>query len=93
MIRSVLRSHVAPPVSLTRNPLRVIGLFWVPGGAFNIFAIRNAGLAISQGIVASSIVMVSFIWGNIIFQETARSQQVAYLAVWIIMAGAAPSGV
>lgn len=34
------------------------GLFWVPGGAFNIFAIRNAGLAISQGIVASSIVMV-----------------------------------
>ena len=35
------------------------GLFWVPGGAFNIFAIRNAGLAISQGIVASSIVMVS----------------------------------
>ena len=37
----------------------LLGLFWVPGGAFNIFAIRNAGLAISQGIVASSIVMVS----------------------------------
>ena len=36
----------------------LLGLFWVPGGAFNIFAIRNAGLAISQGIVASSIVMV-----------------------------------
>lgn len=39
----------------------VSGLFWVPGGAFNIFAIRNAGLAISQGIVASSIVMVSLL--------------------------------
>jgi len=35
------------------------GLFWVPAGAFNIFAIRNAGIAISQGIVSSSIVTVS----------------------------------
>jgi len=65
----------------------VSGLFWVPGGAFNIFAIRNAGLAISQGIVASSIVMVSFIWGNIIFKEPAKSQIMAYSAVWLIMAG------
>jgi glucose uptake protein GlcU len=65
----------------------VSGIFWVPGGAFNIFAIRNAGLAISQGIVASSIVMVSFIWGNIIFKEPAKSQVMAYSAVWLIMAG------
>mmetsp|Transcript_28623 Transcript_28623/g.40886 ORF Transcript_28623/g.40886 Transcript_28623/m.40886 type:complete len:402 (+) Transcript_28623:108-1313(+) len=65
----------------------VSGLFWVPGGAFNIFAIRNAGLAISQGIVASSIVMVSFIWGNIIFKEPAKSQIMAYSAVWLIMGG------
>lgn len=65
----------------------VSGLFWVPGGAFNIFAIRNAGLAISQGIVASSIVMVSFIWGNLIFREPVKSQWSAYGAVWLIMAG------
>lgn len=65
----------------------VSGLFWVPGGAFNIFAIRNAGLAISQGIVASSIVMVSFIWGNLIFREPVQSQIIAYGAVWLIMAG------
>mmetsp|Transcript_32989 Transcript_32989/g.79803 ORF Transcript_32989/g.79803 Transcript_32989/m.79803 type:complete len:392 (-) Transcript_32989:219-1394(-) len=65
----------------------VSGLFWVPGGAFNIFAIRNAGLAISQGIVASSIVMVSFIWGNLIFREPVKNQIIAYGAVWLIMAG------
>lgn len=65
----------------------VSGLFWVPGGALNIFAIRNAGLAISQGIVASSIVMVSFIWGNFIFREPAKSQIMTYAAVWLIMAG------
>jgi len=60
---------------------------WVPGGAFNIFAIRNAGLAISQGIVASSIVMVSFVWGNIIFKEPVHSEVIAYAAVWLIMLG------
>lgn len=65
----------------------VSGLFWVPGGAFNIFAIRNAGIAISQGIVASSIVMVSFIWGNLIFQEPVKNHIIAYAAVWLIMAG------
>ncbi|KAL7531384.1 hypothetical protein ACHAWF_003753 [Thalassiosira exigua] len=65
----------------------VSGLFWVPSGACNIFAIRNAGLAISQGIVASSIVMVSFIWGNLIFHEPVKNQVIAYAAVWMIMAG------
>jgi hypothetical protein len=35
-----------------------IGLFWVPAGTFNIFAIRNVGMAISQAIVSSTIVMV-----------------------------------
>ena len=65
----------------------VSGLFWVPSGAFNIFAIRNAGLAVSQGIVSSSIVMVSFIWGNFVFKEPAKSRNMAYLAVLLIMTG------
>ncbi|KAL7471037.1 hypothetical protein ACHAXS_013729 [Conticribra weissflogii] len=65
----------------------VSGMFWVPAGAFNIFAIRNAGLAVSQGIVSSSIVMVSFIWGNLVFREEVQSQPVAYFAILQIMAG------
>eukprot|EP01082_Thalassiosira_pseudonana_P005134 g4680.t1.2.5e174189 g4680 g4680.t1 contig16:43451-44874(+) len=65
----------------------VSGLFWVPAGAFNIFAIRNAGLAVSQGIVSSSIVMVSFIWGDLIFREAVKSELIAYFAVCLIMAG------
>ena len=63
------------------------GLFWVPAGAFNIFAIRNAGLAISQGIVSSSIVMVSFVWGNLIFREKVENEFIAYGAVLLIMGG------
>lgn len=65
----------------------VSGLFWVPGGAFNIFAIRNAGLAVSQGIVSSSIVMVSFIWGHFLFKEPVQSEFIAYFAVTLIMGG------
>lgn len=65
----------------------VSGVFWVPAGAFNIFAIRNAGLAVSQGIVSSSIVMVSFVWGNLVFREPVKSELVAYFAVMLIMGG------
>ncbi|KAL3798989.1 hypothetical protein HJC23_005128 [Cyclotella cryptica] len=65
----------------------VSGLFWVPAGALNIFAIRNAGLAVSQGIVSSSIVMVSFVWGNLVFREPVKSELIAYFAVCLIMIG------
>lgn len=65
----------------------ISGLFWVPSGCLNIFAIRNAGLAISQGIVSSTIVMVSFIWGNLIFQEEVKSDTMAYFAICQIMTG------
>jgi hypothetical protein len=59
----------------------------VPAGALNIFAIRNAGIAISQGIVSSSIVTVSFIWGHFVFHEPVKNQIVAYAAVVVIMTG------
>ena len=59
----------------------------MPAGAFNIFAIRNAGLAISQGIVSSSIVMVSFVWGNLVFREAVENEFIAYGAVLLIMGG------
>ena len=46
-----------------------------------------AGLAVSQGIVSSSIVMVSFIWGNLVFKEPVQSELIAYFAVTLIMGG------
>ncbi len=59
----------------------------MPAGAFNIFAIRNAGIAISQGIVSSSIVTVSFIWGHFVFNEPVKNQTAAFAAVVVIMTG------
>lgn len=45
-------------ISFTRWGI-VSGLFWVPAGTFNIFAIRTVGMATSQAIVSSTVVMVS----------------------------------
>jgi hypothetical protein len=49
--------------------------------------VKNCGIATTQGIVSSSIVTVSFIWGHFIFHEQVQSQLVAYIAVLIIMTG------
>ena len=45
----------------------------MPGGICGIFGVRNAGLAVSQGIWSSIIVFVSFIWGVFIFDEPVHS--------------------
>ena len=51
----------------------VSGIFWVPGAACGIYGIRNAGLAIAVGIWSSIIVITSFFWGIIVFEEKIRS--------------------
>lgn len=65
----------------------VSGLFWVPGGTFYVFGVKNCGIATTQGIVSSSIVTVSFIWGHFVFHEPVKSQIAAYAAVLVIMIG------
>ena len=49
------------------------GLFWVPAATCGIYGIRNAGLAIAVGTWSSMNVIMSFIWGALIFQENFRS--------------------
>mmetsp|Transcript_15944 Transcript_15944/g.30074 ORF Transcript_15944/g.30074 Transcript_15944/m.30074 type:complete len:365 (+) Transcript_15944:155-1249(+) len=65
----------------------VSGLFWVPAGVSAIYAVQNAGLAVSQGLWSSIIVLVSFGWGIGIFHESVRSNWIASAAVLIMVAG------
>mmetsp|Transcript_1581 Transcript_1581/g.2831 ORF Transcript_1581/g.2831 Transcript_1581/m.2831 type:complete len:383 (-) Transcript_1581:160-1308(-) len=65
----------------------VSGLCWVPGGVAFIYGVRNAGLAVIQGISATFIVLVSFIWGIFIFQEGVRSTLDATGAVGLMCIG------
>ena len=65
----------------------VSGLFWVPAGTAAIFAIRNAGLAVSQGVWSALIVLVSFFWGIFIFDEAVASRHVATFAILLMVVG------
>lgn len=65
----------------------VSGLFWVPGGTAGIYAVRNAGLAVSQGTWSALKVMVAFVWGIGIFREHVRSKLGATVAVLLLITG------
>jgi glucose uptake protein GlcU len=65
----------------------VSGLFWVPGGVCAIYAVQNAGLAVSQGVWSTGIVMVSFAWGLVIFKESLKSVTLACVGGAMMVAG------
>ena len=65
----------------------VSGAFWVPSGTAAIYAIRNAGLATSQGVWSALIVLVSFTWGVFVFGEGVRSRAGAGAGVALMMVG------
>jgi len=48
-------------------------ILWVPGGTAGVYAVRRAGLAISVGIWSCVIVIISFVWGVLIFGEKQKS--------------------
>ena len=65
----------------------VSGLFWVPGAACGIYAIRNAGIAVAVGTWSSIQVVVSCVFGIIIFQEKVKDKTQTMLAFGILMCG------
>jgi len=67
----------------------VSALFMIPGGTAGYFAVRNAGLAVSQGIWSSLKVLVAFCWGILIFQEPVRSKVGTATAILFLMFGLA----
>lgn len=65
----------------------VSGLFWVPGAAAGIYGIRQAGISAAVGTWASIQVVVSFIFGIVIFQERVKDKTQATIAFLILMIG------
>jgi hypothetical protein len=80
-------------ILLLGEPLRftpwgiVSGLFWVPGGVAGIYAIRNAGIAMAVGTWSSIIVLTSFTWGILVFEERVKSIRGAVGAVATLILG------
>jgi glucose uptake protein GlcU len=77
-----------PNSHFTYTPWGIVsGLFWVPGGVATVYAVKKAGLAIGIGIGSSFIVLVSFIWGIMIFEEKVHSRWGASFAILCMMMG------
>lgn len=60
---------------------------WVPGATGGIFAVRNVGIALSVGIWASVTVLMSYIWGILIFNENVRSEWDIFLTMVLLAVG------
>ena len=65
----------------------VSGLFWVPSGVAAVYAVQHAGLAVSQGVWSSFIVLVSFSWGFGIFGEKVYSTYITCIAIGLMIFG------
>lgn len=77
------------PFSFTYSTQRITqkGMFWVPGAACGIYGIRHAGLAMAVGTWASIVVISSFIWGIVIFQEKVKNLLHTSVAFLLLMTG------
>ena len=73
---------------LVLTPWGIIsGIFWVPAGTMAVYAVQHAGLALSQGLWSSIIVLVSFLWGAIVFGETPKNWTWMIVAIMFLICG------
>ncbi|CAB9520495.1 expressed unknown protein [Seminavis robusta] len=63
------------------------GIFWVPGACAGIYGIRNAGMAIAVGTWSSIIVLTSFIFGIVVFQEKVKNFYYTCYSFLILIVG------
>jgi hypothetical protein len=59
----------------------------VPGATAGIYGVRNAGIAIAVGTWSAITVVVSFIWGILIFQEGVKSKPRTACAFLLLILG------
>jgi len=62
---------------------------WVFSSILSIFAINNAGLAVSQGLWSGATIIVSFLWGALYFETILRSVPASVVALGLIVLGIA----
>mmetsp|Transcript_45369 Transcript_45369/g.95203 ORF Transcript_45369/g.95203 Transcript_45369/m.95203 type:complete len:386 (-) Transcript_45369:416-1573(-) len=65
----------------------VSAFLWVPGGTAGVYAIRRAGIAVSVGIWSCVIILLSFVWGVLIFGEKQKSAWGAACSMAVLCAG------
>ncbi len=70
----------------------VAGCFVVLSMTFSFFATRIIGVALAQGIFGGLAIIVSYIWGSLLFHEEASSPALSVFGIIFIVLGIAAIG-
>ncbi|NIO43965.1 MAG: hypothetical protein GTN36_00190 [Candidatus Aenigmarchaeota archaeon] len=74
--------------SLSLNLFGIVsGLIWSTGNIISILAVKKIGLGRASAIWMSFVILVSFLWGILFFQENLNSVYFGVFGVFLIMVG------
>jgi glucose uptake protein GlcU len=60
---------------------------WVPASVFSIYAIRFLGLSIAQGLWSGLTILVSFLWGAVVFLDPIKNIWFTLLGLLLLFVG------
>ena len=60
---------------------------WTPASILSLAAINDLGLSIAQAVWSGTTIVVSFLWGALVFGDKVSSLPLAILALLVLMAG------
>jgi len=62
---------------------------WMVSSLLSIIAIQNAGLAVSQGVWSGCTIIISFLWGAVIFKQPMKSVGISVVGILLLLLGIA----
>lgn len=60
---------------------------WVPGNVFAIFGIKYIGMSVASGLWSGLIILVSFCWGAIVFQDPIKNIWLTLFGIFMLFIG------
>jgi len=70
------------------TPFGIAGAaFWVPASILSIFAINYLGMSVAVGTWAGVTIVVSFLWGSIVFRDPVHSILLSVVALSLLIGG------
>jgi len=63
------------------------GVLWAIPNALSLVAVSNLGIARAAPVMSSLVILVSFLWGSVFFQELQAGLMLGFLAIGLIIFG------
>jgi len=72
------------------TPFGIAGAsLWVPASILSIFAIRYLGMSVGVGIWAGTTILISFLWGAVVFSDHVKNIPLSIVALVLLLVGIA----